>query len=226
MKIVWPSLCCLLGTFIGIVPAAHALPGESVRAVEEWMKTNPTLSPKPNERLLINRSDTPAQRFTFQASVFPVTGLSSDISSNLIRTERFTLVDLINPMDQNRMEESLRAIYGPEIYTDYRRGTILYQYPDPFSILPDNPNLVLQGEVREGARYAYWLELSSTPFGATYSGRMAIFLKSDLPALLEQLGATPVLPEGTVPGEAPTVQPEAVDPETIPSLEMPEEIQL
>ncbi|MBD0335171.1 MAG: hypothetical protein ICV62_06765 [Cyanobacteria bacterium Co-bin13] len=191
-KTFWLGFCLSLAAW-GAGQPGYALPGEPVRAVEEWIQANPTLRPGPGERLLINRIDTPAQRFGFQASIFPVSGVAPGVNSNLIRTERFSLFDLINGLDGNRMEESLRVIYGTEIYADYRRALPVYSYPSADAVPLENPNLRQQGEVRQGDRYAYWLELDSDQTGTTYSGRMAIFLKEDLPLLLEQLGrqATP-----------------------------------
>lgn len=180
------SFVCLAGG-----PAA-ALPGQSVPAAEEWIQGNPTLRPTAEERLVVNRVDTPAQRFSFQASVFPVSGLAATGTSSLIRTETFSLFDLVNAIDQARLEESLRAIYGAEIYTDYRRAQTRHSYPEEASLLPEAP-LLLQGEVRQGERYAYWLELASDQNGSVYSGRMIVFLPEDLPGLLERLRLPPAL---------------------------------
>lgn len=172
----------------GIAQPSQALPGQSVRTVEAWIQGNPTLQPGPGETLVVNRTDTPAQRFSFQASIFPVSGIRPGVSGNIIRTERFGLFDLINPIGSVRMEESLRAIYGSELYADYRRAAPLYSYPNADSPPTDNPELLLQGEVRASDRYAYWLELTADQEGTVYSGRMTVFLKEDLPSLLEQLG--------------------------------------
>lgn len=174
------SFACLAGG-----PAA-ALPGQSVPAAEAWIQGNPTLRPTAEERLVVNRVDTPAQRFSFQASVFPVSGVATTGTSSLIRTESFSLFDLINAVHQVRLEESLRAIYGAEIYTDYRRAQTLHSYPAEAS-LPSETALLLQGEVRQGERYAYWLELASDQSGNVYSGKMIVFLPEDLPGLLERL---------------------------------------
>lgn len=167
----------------------YALPGQPVQSVEDWIQGNSTLRPGPGERLVINRTDTPAQRFAFQASIFPVNGIDPEVDGRIIRTERFSLFDLINEIDANRMEESLRAIYGSDVYADYRRAMALYSYPSLNSTPLTNSNPLLRGEVRQGDRYAYWLELASDQAGTVYSGRMTLFLKEDLPPLLEQLAA-------------------------------------
>ncbi|PSN13623.1 hypothetical protein C7293_15195 [filamentous cyanobacterium CCT1] len=166
-----------------------ALPGQTVNLTETWIRNNPTLEPGPNERLTINRLVSPGQRFTFQASVFPVSGVVPIPDRRQIRTERFSLVDYANPIDSDRLDESLRAIYGQEIFNDYRQGTVLQRYPERGRrpAPTDNPNLFLRGEVREGERFAYWQEIAYDRAGNAYLGRMAVFLKADLPALEAQL---------------------------------------
>jgi hypothetical protein len=50
---------------------ANALPGQRTEAVAAWINANPTLRPAIGNGLRVTRSSTPAQRFTFQASVLP-----------------------------------------------------------------------------------------------------------------------------------------------------------
>lgn len=162
-----------------------ALPGQSIPVAESWIRNNPTLSPAPNERLSIQRTPSPGQRFSFQASLFPVAGAMPENALRLIRTERFTLVDHANPITIDRLEESLRLIYGPQIFNDYRQGDLLFEYPTDQS--PDNPSLTLVGAVRSGERFAYWYEVAYGETGTPYLGRMAVFLKEDLPLLRDRL---------------------------------------
>ncbi|MBE9159259.1 hypothetical protein IQ265_20820 [Nodosilinea sp. LEGE 06152] len=166
-----------------------ALPGQTVTLTESWIRNNPTLKPGPNERLAINRLVAPGQRFTFQASVFPISGVVPNPDRRQIRSERFSLVDHANPIDGDRLDESLRAIYGQEIFNDYRQGSVLLRYPERGRrpAPTDNPNLFLRGEVREGERFAYWQEITYDRAGNAYLGRMAVFLKEDIPALQAQL---------------------------------------
>lgn len=171
--------------------AGYALPGVSLSAVEDWIRNNPTLRPQPYERLLVQRSDTPSRRFSFQASPFPVTGVDPTRTGYIIRTEQLSLFDQIDGVSANRLEESLRAVYGLDVYRDYRQAEVLYRYPTRLSEPRENPNLLLQGEVRRGERYAYWVELALDPQGNGYSGQMTVFLKEDLPALLTQLRNAP-----------------------------------
>ena len=95
----------------GLLPSlGWAIPGQSLRSAATWIRSNPTLNPGPNETFLIHRRSTPAQRFTFDASVFPITGVAQENRQAQIRTERFGVVDFINGVTPERLEESLRAI--------------------------------------------------------------------------------------------------------------------
>lgn len=168
--------------------AGWALPGHSVRMAESWIRNNPSLQPAPNERLTINRTPSPGQRFTFQASLFPVTGANPDISRRIIRSERFTLVDHANDITRDRLEESLRTIYGPQVFDDYRQAVLLFSYPTPAA--GGNPNLVLAGQVHAGERFAYWQEIAYDDAGNAYLGRFSVFLREDLPLLRQHLTRT------------------------------------
>ncbi|PSN10538.1 hypothetical protein C7271_25885 [filamentous cyanobacterium CCP5] len=113
----------------------------------------------------------------------------------MIRTEELTLFDQVNGVDRDRLEESLRAIYGPAVYTDYQQAQLLYAYPSAETPPPANSEIVLLGEVLEGDRYAYWLELAANPQGVVYSGRAIVFLKEDLPLLRRYLTGFNGFPE-------------------------------
>ncbi|MFE4108099.1 hypothetical protein [Almyronema epifaneia] len=196
MKTWARSLWLSLG--LGLVTAlpSWALPGQTVTEVAAWIQANPTLRPGPGERLLVNRVDTPAQRFTFQASIFPPGNLRSSIQPRQIRTERIALFDMINGVSFNRLEESLRVIYGTDVFSDYQRSQPIYVYPTADSPISNNPNLLIQGELREGDRYAYWIEVTSDRSGKVDSGEISILLKEDIPGLLAMLRASSALPEG------------------------------
>jgi hypothetical protein len=182
----------------GLARPVWALPGQSVREAEIWMRSNPTLQPGLQNGLMAQRTATPAERFAFAASIFPVGGTSELQHSGNIRTERFMLVDLINPITSERIEESLREIYGLAVFQDYRQATVLFRYPNPEaagSATVNDP--LLQGEVRAGERFAYWQEIAYNPDGVAQSGQMVVFLNEDLPGLRRRLlgststGATP-----------------------------------
>jgi hypothetical protein len=173
---------------LGLFPTAGwAIPGQPLRLAETWIRANQTLNPGPNETFLIQRRSTPAQRFTFEASVFPIAGIGQQTRQTRIRTERFIVVDFINGVTPERLEESLRAIYGIEIFTDFRQAELLLTYPEPESLPTPDAELVLEGELRSGEQFAYWQELAYDSTGRATSGRMAVFLKEDLPQLQEQL---------------------------------------
>ncbi|NJL86823.1 MAG: hypothetical protein HC886_14015 [Leptolyngbyaceae cyanobacterium SM1_1_3] len=187
----------LLSLGLGLATASPgwSLPGQTVIEVAAWIQANSTLRPGPGERLLVNRIDTPAQRFTFQASIFPPGTLRSSVQPRQIRTERIALFDMINGVSFNRLEESLRVIYGTDIFSDYQRSQPVYVYPTADSPVSNNPNLLIQGEIREGDRYAYWIQTTSDRSGSTDTGEISILLKEDIPGLLSRLQEASALPE-------------------------------
>lgn len=169
-----------------------AFPGQTSDEVQTWIQAHPTLRPAPGEKLLIRKTDTPARRFSFQASPLQVGRAAPGPGGGIIRTEEISLFDMVNGVTRARLEESLRAIYGAQIYDDYTRAGVVYAYPDPATVGKatnrDTPLLSgLTGEVREGDRYAYWLELARRPNGVTYTGKMVVFLRDDIPKLAAEL---------------------------------------
>lgn len=176
-----------LGIWSLMMPGASAIPGESAAIVEAWIAAHPTLRPRPTERLVVNRAETPARRFTFRATVFPITGLTPDFQADgRIRTEQITLVNFVEGVEAERLEESLRVIYGADLYNDYRRAAILHRYPED-AVPALNSAAVRRGELREGDRFAYWLELTAKPDGFTYTGTVSVVLKEDVSALRDRL---------------------------------------
>jgi hypothetical protein len=170
----------------------QALPGQTLEEATAWIQAHPTLQPASGERLLIRKSDTPARRFTFQASQFQVGRASLMPEGNLIRTEELTLFDMVNGVSRTRLEESLRTIYGVVIYQDYAQAQVVYAYPNKATLARatnrDNPLIAaLQGEIRQGDRYGYWLEIARKPNGFAYTGKVTVFLKEDLPKLETEL---------------------------------------
>ena len=65
------SIILWLSAEILINSPVKALPGEEKKDVTTWIQAHPTLRPRQGERLFVSKSDTAAQRFTFQASVLP-----------------------------------------------------------------------------------------------------------------------------------------------------------
>ncbi len=178
-----------LALFVG---KAQALPGQTPDEAEAWIQANPTLRPVYGEKLLIKRSATPAQRFIFHSTLLQVGRVLSGPTGGVIRTEEISLFDMLNGITRYRLQESLRSVYGVNVYSDYTRAPIVYSYPDRSRLnqaVNQNAPLfaAIQGEVREGDRYAYWLEIVRRPDGYAYTGRATVFLKDDLPKLVGEL---------------------------------------
>jgi hypothetical protein len=169
-----------------------ALPGQTTDEAAAWIQANPTLRPRTGEKFLVTKSDSAAQRFTFEASLLPPGRLKSSPNARIIRSEKLTLFDVQNGVTQNRLQESLRAIYGLEIFQDFDRAQPIYTYPSEATIqqaiAQGNPLLAaLQGELRRGKLYAYWLEVAQTPEGLAYSGQVTVFLRADLDKIEAEL---------------------------------------
>lgn len=164
---------------------ANALPGQPTEEVGAWIKAHPTLRPGRGERLLVQKSDTAAQRFTFQASVLPPGKVEFSRDRSTIRNERIAMYDAINGMTFERLQESLRIIYGLEIYQDFNRAQVVYEYPNQSAInsarFAKSPiREALRGELRVGDRYAYWVEVAQPKDGKAFIGQMTVLLKTDL----------------------------------------------
>lgn len=179
---------------IGLDDRAHALPGETVGEVATWIQMHPTLQPAPGETLLIRRTDSPSRRFTFEASIrAPGRAVRGD-RRDIIRSEQISLFDTVYGVTPARLEESLDILYGAELLADYQQAEVVYQYPTPELIeRADRENLPLlrlsQGEVRQGDRFAYWIETVQIPDRRPQSGRIVVFLLEDLPKVLTELEA-------------------------------------
>ena len=180
---------------------AQAVPGESVDEVKAWMQGHPTLRATAGERLQVQRTETPARRFMFRASVFPIGGTSNDngtpailnrnVDRSQVRTEMFMLVDVVDGVAYDDLEEALRVIYGPDLYADYRRSgsTRLYPESSPNRLLRPNRSEA-RGQVRLGDMYGYWLELIPNPDGTVHTGSITVVLPEDVDQLLAHLEQT------------------------------------
>jgi hypothetical protein len=183
----WVSMLGVFG-LLGTLPA-QALPGQSVDEVTAWMKANVTLRPGSNERLIVRKSDSAAQRFVFEASLFaPGAFDPKSKGGGRIRTEMLKLFDMQNGITKARLEESLRAIYGLDVTQDFDRAQTIYTYPTAATvktgIAQQKPILsALQGEIRKGARFAYWVEVAQTDKGIAYAGRISVFQHEDIDRL-------------------------------------------
>ncbi|NES81322.1 MAG: hypothetical protein F6K10_07865 [Moorea sp. SIO2B7] len=171
---------------------ANALPGQLTETVAAWIAANPTLRPAIGDGLLVRKTDTAARRFTFQASAIPAGRVSSPVNPRIIRTESFSFFDMINGVTTQKLAESLRVLYGLDIYQDYQQAKLVYAYPSKQTTdLARRQNLPLleaqRGQLRLGERYGYWMEIIQTDSGKAFNGKMTIFLKEDLDKLETEL---------------------------------------
>ncbi|TYQ28129.1 hypothetical protein PseudUWO311_06790 [Pseudanabaena sp. UWO311] len=181
-------------TVPSVMPSAIALPGQTPDQVIDWIRTNPALRPEAGERLLVRKSDTPSRRFQFQASVvLPGIAAIQKSDANLIRSEQIRIFDIINGVTRTRLEESLRSIYGPDIMRDYATAKRVYAYPTAAMLQRSqsknaSPILrALQGELRQGKKYGYWVELLQNGKGSANSGQITVFELDSLPKLEQEL---------------------------------------
>ncbi len=190
-KFSWWSILSL-SMILVIAGRANALPGQSTDTVISWINANPTLRPSIGDGLLVRKVNSPAQRFSFQASILPPGRITAPTDRATIRSERMMFYDAVNGITPERLKESLRVIYGLEIYQDYERARIVYVYPSPETVdLSRRQNLPLlaaqQGELLLGERYAYWLEVTKTEKGKALNGQLTILLKEDLDKIQTEL---------------------------------------
>lgn len=170
--------------------SASALPGQSVQEAEAWMQAHPTLRADPRERLSIRRNDTPARRYTFHGSIYgPGSGAGGSIMLRerageliMVRSEKFTLVDSISGVSIERLEDSLRNLYGAEVFADYRRAQSVLVY-SPGRLEDRGTERAIRAQVFEGDLYAYILEIIPNPNGSVHTGTVSVMLKEDVPAL-------------------------------------------
>lgn len=188
---LWSSLTLSVLALLGN-GQANALPGQPVADVAAWIQSHPTIQPSRGETLLVRRTDSPSRRFIFKASITsPGRAVSGD-SKDIIRSESVTLFDTVYGVSQQRLEESLNIIYGADLYQDYQQAAVVYQYPTAEMLnRATTQNIPLlrfvEGEVRQGEQFAYWIETVQTPEGKPHNGRVTVFLLEDLPKLTTEL---------------------------------------
>ena len=180
------------GLWIGLAASASALPGQSVDEAEAWMQAHPTLRADPGERLSIRRNNTPSRRYTFHGSVFgPSGGNGQGLLRQraagvpiVVRSEKFTLVDVISGVSLEQLEDSLRTLYGAEVYADYRRAQSVLVY-SPGRSEDRGTDRALRSQLMEGDLYAYLIELLPNEDGTIQTGAVSVMLKEDVPAFRE-----------------------------------------
>lgn len=202
--LVFPDLICqslrgslgiasLLGLWAALANSAIALPGQTVEEAMAWMQAHPTLRAAPNERLSLRRHDTAARRYSFHGSTLgPGGGTGESLLTRraaedsreptVVRSEKFTLVDIISGVSIARLEDVLRTIYGAQIYADYRRAETLMVY-SPGRPEDRGTQRAWRAQLLEGERYAYLLEVIPNPDGTIQTGSLTVMLKADVPAL-------------------------------------------
>jgi hypothetical protein len=168
-----------------------ALPGQTIEEVTAWIQAHPTLQPASGETLLVRKGDTPARRFVFEASTISP-GRAEQGDGGFIRSEQMLLFDRINGVSRSRLENSLQVIYDADVFEDYQRARVIYRYPTPenFNAAQNQRSPLLeslQGEVRRGDRFAYWLEIAQIEDDTAYSGQVTVFLIEDIEKLISEL---------------------------------------
>jgi hypothetical protein len=104
----------------------------------------------------------------------------------MIHTEKLTLVDIVSGVSIPRLEDSLRSIYGAEIFADYRRAEPLLV----FSMgRPEERGTTsaMRSQLLEGDLYAYLIELIPNEDGELHTGAVTVMLKENASGLAESL---------------------------------------
>ncbi|MEO1621790.1 MAG: hypothetical protein AAFU53_12270 [Cyanobacteria bacterium J06632_3] len=184
----------MTGLWLGLISSAIALPGQTIDEAAAWMQAHPSLRARPSERLSIRRNNTPSQRYTFHGSVFGPSGGSGESlllrqhsgETIMVHSERFTLVDIVRGVNIPQLEDSLRSLYGAEVYADYRRAQTVIVYS------PDRPEergsaIASRSHLLEGDLYGYLIELMPDDSGQLQTGAVTVMLREDIPAIQEGL---------------------------------------
>ena len=177
-----------LGTSLS-KPAA-AIPGQTIDEAASWMRAHPTLRARPSERLSIRRSATPSQRYTFHGSAFPPAGGSGESllirrrngERVMVRSEKFTLTDVVRGVDIPQLEDSLRAIYGAQVFADYRRAQTVMVY-SPGRAEDRGTERSQRSHLLEGDLYAYLIEVLPNTNGVVETGAVTVMLREDAAAI-------------------------------------------
>ena len=179
-----------IGIWSGLAPTASAIPGQTVDEARAWMQAHPTLRSLPNERLSLRRNDTPARRYTFHGSTFGPAGgsgqtlLERGLNSGpmVVRSEEFTLVDLIHGVSVSKLEDALRMLYGAQVFADYRRAESVLAY-SPGRTEDRGTARSPRAQITEGDLYAYIIEVIPDADGTVHTGTVTVMLKEDVPPL-------------------------------------------
>ena len=198
-----------IGIWSGLAPTASAIPGQTVDEARAWMQAHPTLRSLPNERLSLRRNDTPARRYTFNGSIFGPAGgtgqtlLERGLNSGpmLVRSEKFTLVDLINGVSVSKLEDALRMLYGAQVFADYRRAESVLVY-SPGRTEDRGTARSPRAQITEGDLYAYIIEVIPDVDGTIHTGTVTVMLKEDVPPLKAALEEKEIERQAFVEGQS------------------------
>jgi hypothetical protein len=170
---------------------AWGIPGMMSDQAAEWVRTNPELNPGPGETFLINRTRPDGSRFSFQASIAPPGRITNPLDRETIRSHRMTFYDP-NGLTAQDLEQAIQRIYGDEIAADLQSATEAVRYPSADVLnapVTDENQLqrAIQGVVRQGSRFVYWLELTQNPDGQVQQGQVVVFEAEWLPKIQSEL---------------------------------------
>ncbi|MFN5854703.1 MAG: hypothetical protein ACK456_02185 [Pseudanabaenaceae cyanobacterium] len=178
--------CVIVPSFLG-KSAAVALPGQPAYQVQEWLRGHPVLRPAKNETLLITKQNSPAHRFQFLATGFmPFNGsFLEDGRGDVIRSEKLEITDVRDGsmgVTPQRLEDALRGIYGAEIMQDFVNGEVLVFYPSRSDGTGGSV-----GQLRQGKRFLYWIEVLQAPGGNFPTGQITVLDLRDVAGVTTEL---------------------------------------
>ncbi|TVR09272.1 MAG: hypothetical protein EA395_10295 [Phormidium sp. GEM2.Bin31] len=180
----------LIGSAIALVLMAPSpgwsLPGEAVDEVANWIYSNPLLPDGRRGSLRVSRSDIPGQRFTFVASKTLPTQRGLGIGERRIRSEWLEVLDYNNGVTSERLIEAVRAVYGLDLYQDYRNAELIYEYVNPTGPTGQHQR---RGQLWQGDRFGYWLEITERDGEEPVLGKLALILLDDIPTVQADLQA-------------------------------------
>jgi hypothetical protein len=166
---------------------ALGLPNQPPYQVQEWLRGHPVLRPAENEKLLIAKQNSPAHRFVFLSTTLMPFGniFLEDGRGEVIRSEKLEITDVRDGsmgVTPQRLEEALRSIYGVEIMQDFVTGEVLAFYP---SRNPSSGGPV--GQLRQGKRFLYWIEVLQIPGGSFPTGQITVMDLRDITRVTTEL---------------------------------------
>ncbi len=190
--------CLSLGATVAGSQPAWGIPGMLSDEAAAWVRSNQGLNPGPGETFLINRTEPDGSRFSFQASVAPPGRITNPLDRETIRSERMTFY-APNGLTAADLEQAIQRIYGDEITADLQQSPEVLRYPSEavLSAPPTDQNQLqraIQGVVRQGSLFIYWLELTQNPDGRVQQGQVVIFEPEWLPKIQSELAQRHNLP--------------------------------